>query len=296
MYILCIINLVYVLMHVLWEVTKMALKLMYITNDTEIASMIDEFGVDRIFLDLEIIGKEERQGHLDTVISRHSIDDVAKLRKVIKKGKLLVRCNPVHNEMQKEIDRIINDGADIIMLPFFKSATEVQKFIECVGGRAKTCLLFETRQAVESADEILQLSGIDEVHIGLNDLHLDYGLTFMFELLTNGIVENLCEKFKKYGIPFGIGGIAGLNKGTLPAEYIIAEHYRLGSGCAILSRSFCNLKNFDNKEEFAQAFLTGLSEIRGYEKVLANENDIFFVNNRHMVCDCVRKIVEQIKS
>lgn len=274
----------------------MALKLMYITNDAEIASIIDDFGVDRIFLDLEIIGKVERQGHLDTVISRHSIDDVAKLRKVIKKGQLLVRCNPVHSAMQEEIDRIINDGADIIMLPFFKSVNEVQKFLDCVNGRVKTCLLFETSKAVELADEILQLHGIDEVHIGLNDLHLEYGLTFMFELLTNGVVENLCNKFKKYGIPFGIGGIAALNKGILPAEYIIAEHYRLGSGCAILSRSFCNSKKFDTKEEFAQNFLAAFSEIRGYEKVLANENNIFFENNRRMVCDCVKKIVDQIKS
>lgn len=295
MWILCIINLLCDYAHIIGRLAEMALKLMYITNNTEIASIIDDFGVDRIFLDLEIIGKVERQGHLDTVISRHSIDDVAKLRKVIKKGKLLVRCNPVHNAMQEEIDRIINDGADIIMLPFFKSANEVQKFLKCVDGRVKTCLLFETFEAVESADEILQLPGIDEVHIGLNDLHLEYGLTFMFELLTNGVVENLCKKLKKYGIPFGIGGIAALNKGVLPAEYIIAEHYRLGSGCAILSRSFCNFKNFDTKEEFAQNFLTGLSEIRGYEKVLANENDIFFENNRCMVFDCVKKIVEQIK-
>lgn len=275
----------------------MALKLMYITNNPEIASVIDGYGVDRIFLDLEIVGKEERQGHLDTVISRHSIDDVAKIKNVIKNSELLVRCNPVYDGLKYEIDKLVADGVDIIMLPYFKTVEEVQLFLSYVDGRVKTDLLFETPEAVELADEILQLDGIDEVHIGLNDLHLGYGLSFMFELLTNGVVEKLCNKFKKYGIPYGIGGIAALNKGALPAEYVIAEHYRLGSSCAILSRSFCNLKNYDgNIEEFSQRFLTGITEIKGYEKVLTNENEVFFENNRQMVSDIVDKIVEQVKS
>ena len=268
---------------------------MYITNNPQVAGIIDGYGVDRVFLDLEIIGKEKRQGHLDTVISRHSIDDVKKLKAVINKAQLLVRCNPVHDGMQAEIDRIVNDGADIIMLPYFKTADDVSKFLECVNGRAKTNLLFETPEAVENADSVLSLGGIDEVHIGLNDLHLGYGLTFMFELLTNGVAEKLCNKFKSYGIPFGIGGVAALNKGDLPAEYIIAEHYRLGSSCAILSRSFCNFKKFSSVEEFSAKFLKGLTEIRGYEKVLANENEIFFENNRLMVVDKVNGIVQRIK-
>lgn len=274
----------------------MALKLMYITNHTGVAKILDGYGVDRIFLDLEIIGKEKRQGHLDTVISRHSIDDVAKLREVIKDGELLVRCNPIHENTRNEIDRIIRDGADIIMLPYFKSVEEVEIFLDCVKGRVKTNLLFETPQAVEYADEILTLGGIDEVHIGLNDLHLGYGLTFMFELMANGVVENLCEKFKTYHIPFGVGGIAALNRGALPAEYIIAEHYRLGSECAILSRSFCNAKSFETLTDFAVVFLQRFTEIKGYEKVLANENETFFENNRLMLKNRVDEIVARIKT
>ena len=274
----------------------MALKLMYITNHTGVAKILDGYGVDRIFLDLEIIGKEKRQGHLDTVISRHSIDDVAKLREVIKDGELLVRCNPIHENTKNEIDRIIRDGADIIMLPYFTSVEEVEIFLDCVKGRVKTNLLFETPLAVEYADEILTLGGIDEVHIGLNDLHLGYGLTFMFELMANGVVENLCEKFKTHHIPFGIGGIAALNRGALPAEYIIAEHYRLGSECAILSRSFCNAKSFETLTDFAVVFLQRFTEIKGYEKVLANENETFFENNRLMMKNRVDEIVARIKA
>ena len=36
----------------------------------------------------------------------------------------------------------------------------------------------------------------------------------------------------------GFGGIARLGFGMLPAEHVIAEHYRLGSTAVILSRSF----------------------------------------------------------
>lgn len=273
-----------------------ALKLMYITNSPEVASVIDAHGVDRIFLDLEIINKEKRQGHLDTVISRHSMDDVAKLRRVIKNGELLVRCNPIHSGTSQEIDKIIEYGADVIMLPYFKTIEEVKTFLDCVNGRVTTCLLFETPEAVELADDILSLQGIDEVHIGLNDLHLGYGLSFMFQLMTNGVVEELCKTFSKYGVKYGIGGIAALNRGTLPAEYIIAEHYRLGSSCAILSRSFCNQAHFDSFDVFSQTFLQRLTEIRGYEKVLANENEVFFANNKLMVAGIVDKIVEQIKN
>ena len=37
----------------------MALNLMYITNNPEVALIAEETGVDRIMIDLEIIGKEE---------------------------------------------------------------------------------------------------------------------------------------------------------------------------------------------------------------------------------------------
>ena len=48
----------------------MSLKLMYITNRTDVAKVAQSCGVDRIFVDMEYIGKEERQGGLDTVKSQ----------------------------------------------------------------------------------------------------------------------------------------------------------------------------------------------------------------------------------
>lgn len=270
----------------------MPLKLMYITNRPEIAAIADRNGVDRIFLDLEIIGKVERQGHLDTVISRHSIGDIVPLKSCMKHAQLLVRTNPIHDGSKEEIDKVIAGGPDIVMLPFFKTKEEVCRFLEYVGGRARTSLLFETPQAVGHVDEILELDGIDEVYIGLNDLHLGYKMKFMFELLTNGAVDSLCHKFRKKGIPYGFGGIASLGQGLLPSEHVIAEHYRLGSTIAILSRSFCNTDKMTDLNEINELFLLGIRDIREYENRLLGANETFFANNHKSVEQIVKKVVD----
>ena len=43
----------------------MGLTLMYITNNPVIAQIAQEAGVDRIWIDMEYIGKDERQGGMD---------------------------------------------------------------------------------------------------------------------------------------------------------------------------------------------------------------------------------------
>ena len=45
----------------------MPLKLLYITNEPQIAKIAEENGVDRIMVDMEYIGKDKRQGGLDSV-------------------------------------------------------------------------------------------------------------------------------------------------------------------------------------------------------------------------------------
>ena len=202
----------------------MALKLMYITNRPDVALVAEKYGVDRIWVDLETLGKEERQKGMNTVKSNHTVDDVKKIKSILSTSEMLVRINPWNENSIQEINDVVTAGADIIMLPMWKSATEVTKFLSVVDGRCKTTLLLETKEAVGCLDEVLENSGMNEIHIGLNDLHLSYGMTFMFELLANGTVEMLCEKIRKKGIPYGFGGIARLGAGDLPAERIIMEH------------------------------------------------------------------------
>lgn len=268
------------------------LKLMYITNRPEIARIAEDSGVDRIFIDLETIGKQERQGGMDTVQSHHTLDDIAQIRETVSTSELLVRSNPIHNGSVTEIDTIVANGADIVMLPYFKTVNEVAKFIDSVGGRAKTCLLVETAEAVDKIDAILEIDGIDEIHIGLNDLHLAYHKKFMFELLTDGTVEYLRNKILAKGIPYGFGGIARLGAGALPAEAIIKEHYRLDSTRAILSRSFCNVDKMNDLIKIQQVFTNGIQDIRNLENEIQIHKD-YFRKNRSFIEHTVANIANQ---
>ena len=272
------------------------LKLMYITNNPEVAKIADENGVNRVWIDLEIKGKELRQPKiLNTVISKHEISDIPKVKKVLKNSELIVRVNSIDDESKKEINDVIEAGADIVMLPYFKTIKEVKFFLKEVDGRAKTCLLLETPEAVDILDDILKLKGIDEIHIGLNDLHLGYHMKFMFELLADGTVEKICSKIKNAGIDYGFGGIARVGEGTLPAEAIIAEHYRLGSSIAILSRSFCDTSKVTDLDEIKELFKTGVKDIRNYEEILKDKDEQFYNDNKEFVQEKVQEIVDSIK-
>lgn len=278
----------------------MALKFMYITNRPDVAEVAEINGVDRIFVDMEYIGKADRQGGMDTVQSRHTIEDVRRVRAVLHKSALLVRCNPLHEATETygssatEIDAIVDAGADIIMLPFFKTAAEVEPFVSLVDGRARTMLLLETPAAVENIDSILSVKGVDEVFIGLNDLSLGYGKTFLFELLADGTVERLCLKCREYGIPYGFGGIASPKKGLVHAEYVMGEHYRLGSGSVILSRSFCNICQTQDIEEIRRIFAEGMLGIRRLETQWEGITAPIWENYRQ-TAEHIRRVVENMK-
>lgn len=275
----------------------MALKLMYLTNDPQVAAIAQAAGVDRIFLDLELRGKEERQKNMDTVISHNSLTDVAKLRAVLTSAQLLVRVNSMYDGSEAEINKVVADGADIVMLPYFKTVKEVSDFVSICGGRVRTCLLFETPEAVEHIDEILAVPGIDEVHVGINDLHLGYHLTFMFQLVADGTVEKLCRKFKEKGLPYGFGGVGRPgSKVALPAERILAEHYRLGSRQVILSRAFCDMSKIDDRSHLAEDFKAGVAAIRACEAKCAAMTPQELLENHTQVQKIVDEIVRTIRA
>lgn len=274
----------------------MSIVLMYITNQPAIARIAENAGVDWIFVDMEFIGKDSRQGGLDTVQNHHTVDDVKRIRKTISKSKLLVRVNPIHDALEyypsskDEIDAVTESGADILMLPFFKTVEEVKTFIKYVNGRAKTLLLVETIEAANLIDEILEVPGIDMILLGLNDMHLQMGMKFMFELLANGTVARLGEKIKAKGIPFGFGGIATLAGGALPGSMVLKEHVRLGSSMVIVSRSFCNTEIVKDLNEVESIFSKGIRDIRDLEAKIQSKPMDYFEENRKAVVAAVNKI------
>lgn len=278
----------------------MSLKLMYITNRPDVALIAEHAGVDRIFVDMEYIGKSLRQGGMDSVQNHHTVEDVKNIRKILTKSDLLVRINPIHDasdeyySSEDEINSVIEAGADIVMLPFFKTVEEVNRFLSVVDGRAKTLLLMETPEAVDLAEEIIAVPGIDEIHLGINDLSLGYGKTFMFELLADGTIEQLCLKFKRAGIPYGFGGVGSIGTGKLPAEAILKEHYRLGSSMVILSRSFCKVNQDTDLNYIKEKFEIGVRSIRVFENEIAIHSR-YFEENEETVAENVAEIVKQIE-
>lgn len=269
------------------------LKLMYITNDPAVANIAADAGVDRIFIDMEVLGKAERQGGMDTVQSHHVPEDIAKVRAAIgDQAEIIVRINPLNPNSQAEIDDAIENDADIIMLPMWRAADDLRRLVRMVNGRAKVMPLLETDTAAEHLPEALGVQGIDQMHIGLNDLHLCYHQKFMFQLLMDGTVDRLSGLLREVDIPFGFGGVGRPGSGMLPAECIIAEHYRLGSQYVILSRSFCNTEKMTDLNEMRRIFTEGVADIRRVERDCAAWTQEQFDENHRKVCACVEKIVK----
>lgn len=214
------------------------MKFIQIYTDIKSAKISENAGVDRIMIDLEKLKKKKRQSKQNTFISSHKYSDIKILRKNLKFSELLVRINPLHKNSKFQIDKVIDLGADRIMLPMFRNENEVAKIIELINGRVPLTLLLETSTAIIKLNNIVKLKGIDDIHIGLNDLKIEFKLYSIFEIFYSNILEYISRILKKEKIPFGIGGITRLGAGDIPSKLIISEHKRLGSSRVIISRTF----------------------------------------------------------
>ena len=130
----------------------------------------------------------------------------------------MVRINPLSARTPQEIDAVIAAGADVIMLPYFFTAAEARSFTSLVGGRSQVSLLVETSSAVGELPDCLAAGGIDEVHIGLNDLSIELGCDVILEPLCTAMIEELAATLREAGVPFGVGGIGRLSCDTLPVH------------------------------------------------------------------------------
>lgn len=245
----------------------MFLKLMYITNSVDVALIAEKYGVDRIWIDLETLGKQERQGHIDSVKSKHSINDIKKISPKLTKSEMLVRVNPINPCSKEEIDKVIEAGADIIMLPMWKSLDDVKNFLTIVDKRVKTTLLLETKEAVECLDEVLENGGFDK------DL-TKYGEWKMQEFLS-AIVEIDRDYKKCYEKEIGNTLLLDLyNTSTGLIEKIYAKKE--------IMESILNVLN--NVEDFKKNYLDYQT---GYEK---ETNRNYLILRKRMTGKNIKKI------
>ena len=212
------------------------------TNDPALAARADAAGVDRIGLDLETLGKHERQKGLATWISPHREDQLPALRKVITRNELFCRTNPINPESKNEIGRLIGHGVQVLMLPMFTTPQEVEKFVRYIDGRAEVVLLLENRDAADRVEEIVRVPGIDNVHIGLNDLTLSLKMSNRFAVMATPLMDRVAAAVLGAGIRFGVGGVgrvaSGDDKLPIPSDLIYAQYPRLGATAALISRAF----------------------------------------------------------
>jgi len=238
------------------------LELIQIANDPAFARRCDALGGFRLFVDLERLGKAERQAGRSTFISAHALDDVARVRQVLRQSKLMVRVNPLNSGTAAEVDAVVAQGADLLMLPMFTQAHDLREFAALVRGRAPIVPLLETGAALECLEDWIATPGLTEVYVGLNDLHLSLGHRFMFEPLALRLVDRVARAAHRQGLRFGFGGIARVDEGQLPGRDVLAEHLRLGSGSVILSRTF-------HRGDAGDAFEAEVAKLRQAEAELA---------------------------
>lgn len=238
------------------------LELIQITNDPAFARRCDALGGFRLFVDLERLGKAERQAGRNTFISVHSLADVTAIKQVLRRSPLMVRVNPMHESTAAEVEQVLARGADQLMLPMFMQAGELRDFSKIVAGRAPIVALLETGKALQCLDEWIDTPGLAEVFVGLNDLHLSLGHRFMFQPLALGLVDHVAAAAQRQGLRFGFGGIARVDEGMLPGRDVLAEHLRLGSGAVILSRTF-------HRGDEGAAFESEVAKLRRAEQELS---------------------------
>ncbi|HEY7502149.1 MAG TPA: aldolase/citrate lyase family protein [Vicinamibacterales bacterium] len=214
-----------------------------ITRDPDLARRADAAGVDRIGVDVERLLKRDRQRHIpDARISDHELDDLAALGASVRRAALFARLNSLHSQSHEEIDAAIAAGAAVVMLPYFTTPYEVERFVRLVDARARVVLLLETAAAVVRLHEILRVDGVHEIIVGLNDLRISTGVANHFEIVASDLMTTIAGRVLDRGLRFGFGGLARVDDVTLPIppDLVIAQHARLGSRSAWLSRSFFN--------------------------------------------------------
>lgn len=259
------------------------LELIQITNDPAFARRCDALGGFRLFVDLERMGKAERQAGRNTFISAHGLDDVGRVKRVLRHSPLMVRVNPLHAGTREEVEGALAQGADQLMLPMFSQASHVREFARLVAGRVPVVTLLETAAGLACLDEWIGTPGLAEVYVGLNDLHLSLGHRFMFEPLALGMVDRVAAAARAHGIRFGFGGIARLDEGLLPGRDVLGEHLRLGSGSVILSRTF-------HRGDERDSFEAEVSRLRRAEQELAGRSPAQVAQDARRVAGVIESI------
>lgn len=272
------------------------MQFLMIVNDTEIARFVSRNGVDRLFVDLEWMGKDIRQKGLDTWKSRQTPNDVSRLREAVPEAHLLVRVNPPYEGTAREVEDAVARGADSVMLPMIQTVEEVARFVDCLDGRAEAVPLIETEASLRAIPQMLDRVPLTRLHIGLNDLHLDMKMSFMFQPIADGCLEEACGAMRTAAVGFGIGGIARAREGIVSPEFLLGEHVRLGSDAAILSRTFHRGAQSLQELQEIMDFGAEVAVLRAIYDEFKTASEVKLEQNRVLTRDRINDVVRLIEA
>jgi 2-keto-3-deoxy-L-rhamnonate aldolase RhmA len=191
-------------------------------------------GVAGAVIDWERVGKRHRQAGADTQIGEDTIDDLARVRAATS-AKILCRIDHTPALLDEQIEAAVAAGADEVMLPMVRSASEAEQVLDDAGGRCGVGILIETASALEDLDALSSLP-LTRTYVGLNDLAIERGSQNIFEPLVDGPVDEIRAEF---AMPFGLAGLTVVEGGTpIPARLLIGELVRLGCTFSFLRRSY----------------------------------------------------------
>ena len=191
-------------------------------------------GVEMIVVDWESRGKHERQAGADTEINSDTPEDLRRVRAATN-ATIVCRINQSGDWTRQEVDLALECGADEILLPMVRSASEVESVLRIVDGRCKVGILVETVDAAACAADLGKLP-LSRVYFGLHDFAIDRGTTHIFLPAIDGTIERTREHFT---VPFGFGGLTLPGHGSpIPSMLLLGEMTRLDCSFSFLRRSF----------------------------------------------------------
>jgi len=246
------------------------------------ASAAQQAGIRDFMVDWECKGKEARQSGYDTEINGKTLADLSRLAS-LSGARTWCRVNGPGFLTQDEVDRAVDAGAAIVLLPMATTPADVESFLAMVNGRCRAGILMETPQACRDAAEFARFP-LEAVYVGLNDLMIGLGNRSIFDALASGIVDEVRSHFD---VPlFGFGGCTVLDGGNpLPCRMFLQEMARLHCNMTFLRRSY--KKDIAGRDSCAEA-----GRVQAYWETLNRRTPDEIRRDHHEFLQAARRIGE----
>ena len=183
------------------------LEILLFTTDTGLASRALEAGIAGFVVDWERRGGDAARAVADVGSGPDTADDLRAMSSIAG-AQHYCRLNRPGLHTADEVEVALACGATHLIVPMVECATEVERVLALVRGRAPTGIMVETDIACRAAADIAT-QPVDFVYVGLLDLAISRREGNVFRALADGTADRLCEAFA--GVRFGIGGVTAIS-------------------------------------------------------------------------------------